>query len=166
LFVQNQQLKISEEPTDFSAPLSSHKTEWKTAGQIPSSSSLKCAQYVTATRDRRNVLRVSHSEFPLVSSCDFIAAPLSCLAIGAVENSYIGGVMKERTKIASVFILTAATDRAVKYMNTRITKIVVLGWGEGILGATDCVDFGTARTQDWKSEYEENSGLQIEELIH
>ena len=47
-------------------------------------------------------------------------------------------------------------------MNNRITKIVVLGWGEGNLGATDCVDFGTAGIQDGKNEYEENAGLQID----
>ena len=69
--------------------------------------------------------------------------------------------MNERTKVASVSILTAAADRAVKYMNSRITKIVVLGWGEGNMSATDCVDFGTAGIQDGKSEYEENAGLQI-----
>ena len=132
------------------------------AAQTLSSSSLTCAQYITATRDRRNVLRVSHSEFPLILSCDFIVAPLPCHTIRAMENPFNGGLTNERTKIASVSILTAASSRAVKYMNTRTTKIVVLGWGEGNLGATDCVDFETARIQDGKSEYEENSGLQIE----
>ena len=58
------------------------------------------------------------------------------------------------TEISSITILTAATDAALDYMTQNMTKIIVLGWGEGNLGATEKVDFGSAGIRSGMCHYE------------
>jgi len=38
-------------------------------------------------------------------------------------------------------------------MNSKITKIIVLGWGKGSLGMTDRIEFGTAGIKDGETKW-------------
>ena len=111
---------------------------------LSSSFELTCEQYVNATRNRKIKLRVSHPRLPSISTSDFIIAPLPTHTISTLQGAPIGQVLNDITPIESISILTCATHSAVTYMNEHITTIVVLGWGDGVLGATDNVEYGTA----------------------
>jgi len=114
---------------------------------------LTSQQYVTKCRDRRNFARVGHPDFPGIESSDVIIAPLPAHTIRTMANSYLGNTINIQTLLTSVSILTAATDKAVGYMNRHITKIIILGWGEGCIGATEHIDFGTAGIREGEFEY-------------
>ena len=119
--------------------------------------SLTILQYVNATRDPRNLLRVPHPDFSGIESSDFIIAPLPSHTIQQMENSPIGRGMNHT--ISSITVLTAATDEAIRYMNSRITKVVILGWGEGFLGSNATVRFGTAGIKKGCTDYSRSFGV-------
>lgn len=119
-----------------------------------SSSSLTCKQYVNATRDIKNKSRIAHRRIPSIETSDFIVAPLPTHTIDSMQRAPVGQTLHSITPIQSLSILTCATNPAVDYMNEKITKIIVLGWGNGNLGATDQVEFGTAGIKIGNSEYD------------
>ena len=123
---------------------------------LPSfSPSLTDEQYATAMKTSKTTERVSHEDYPYISTCDFIISPLPKHTMNAIQNCIsLGRVITEHNDISSIRILTAATDDAVKYMSQSITKIIILGWGEGSLGASENVDFGSAGIRDGTSQYD------------
>ena len=116
-------------------------------------------QYVTLCRDRRNFERVSHPDFPGIETSDVIIAPLPTHTIRTMANSYLGNAINIQTVITSVSILTAATGKAFDYMNSHIKRIVILGWGEGRIGATEKIDFGTAGIREGETDYPMSGGM-------
>ena len=122
------------------------------AREVPpsSSASLTCEQYVNATQSEKNKARVAVPRIPLINTSDFIIAPLPRHTISSMER---GNQLNRITPINATSILTCATTRAVSYLNSRITKIIVLGWGEGRMGATNNVEFGTAGIKIGTSGY-------------
>ena len=127
------------------------------AAQVPPSfsPSLTGEQYATATKRSKTSDRVSHEDYPRISTCDFIISPLPNHTMNVMQNSAaLGRVITEHNDISSITILTAATNGAVKYMSRSITKIIILGWGNGNLGASETVNFGSAGIRDGTSQYD------------
>lgn len=108
------------------------------------SPSLTCEQYVTATKHPLQADRVPHEKYTSIDTCDLIIAPLPRHTQNAMQNSIIGPPLFPESAISDISILTAATQEGADYMSKHITKIVVFGWGEGRLGATSHVNFGSA----------------------
>jgi hypothetical protein len=131
------------------------QTETRVVAEATSSPSLSLTldKYVNATKNKKNITRVKHPDFPIIDSCDFILAPLPAHTINVMRQSEIGHAMDEINAISSISILTAATSEAVQYMNSKITKIIVLGWGKGSLGMTDHIEFGTAGIKDGETKW-------------
>ena len=147
---QNSPFRITNDITGASefyilAVIRQNDTEM--AREVPpsSSASLTCEQYVNATRNEKNKARVADSRMPLINTSDFIFATLPRHTI---SNNQLNRI----TSINSTSILTCATTRAVSYVNSRITKIIILGWGDGRMGATNNVEFGTAGIKIGTSE--------------
>ena len=82
---------------------------------------------------------------PLNMPSDTFALPSSASLVTVITG---------HSEISSISILTAATDAAVKYLNQRISKIIILGWGEGNLGPSEKADFGSAGIRDGTSKYD------------
>jgi hypothetical protein len=75
--------------------------------------------------------------------------------MNVMQNSvFLGNVITGHNDISSISILTAATDTAVKYLSQPITKTIILGWGEGNMGASEKVDFRSAGIRDGTSQYD------------
>ena len=122
---------------------------------IPSFSPLTAEQYATATKTSKRTGRATHKDYPGISACDFIISPLPTQTLNVIHSSACSGTaVAGHNDISSISILTAATDAAVNYMTQCITKIIVLGWGEGNLGASEKVDFGSAGIRDGESQYD------------
>ena len=116
-------------------------------------------------RDRRNAIRQTHPDFPGIEASDLIA-PLLHIQLELWKTQYLGHAINIQTTITSISILTAATPNAVEYLNSRIKKIVILGWGEGTLGDTEQVNYGTAGIKEGESSYiGENSGANNSENV-
>lgn len=114
---------------------------------------LTSQQYLTACRNPRRFERVSHPDFPDIESSDIIIAPLPTHTIRNTQNSFLGNTINVHTLITPISILTAATSKAVDYMNEKVKKIVIIGWGDGVIGSTESLDFGTAGIRQGEKDY-------------
>jgi len=119
------------------------------------SSPLTSQQYVNACRNKEFATRRTHPDFPGIESSDFVLAPLPAHTISTMQNSYLGQCIHTHTAIPSISILTAATANAIDYMNRHIKKIIIFGWGQGTIGDTDNINFGTAGIKEGESTYRE-----------
>lgn len=114
---------------------------------------LTSQQYTTACKDLRNVVRQKHPDFPGIETSDFIVAPLPAHTIRTMQNSYLGSAINVLTTISCISVLTAASPKAVENMNSHIKSIIILGWGEGVLGDTEQANFGTAGIREGETSY-------------
>ena len=116
---------------------------------------LTSQQYVTSCRNGNIVTRTTHPDFREIESSDFILAPLPAHTIRTMENVYLGQAINTHSAISSISILTAATPNAIEYMNRNIKRIIILGWGEGTIGDTEQLNFGTAGIKEGETWYGE-----------
>ena len=137
----------------ITAVIPQHDKELAREVPPPSCSLLICEQYVNATKNPKIKSRVSHPRVPSISTSDFVIAPLPAHTISAMQPAPIGQALNRITPIQSISVLTCATPTSVAYMNDHITTIVVLGWGDGTLGATDKVEYGTAGIKAGTTRY-------------
>jgi hypothetical protein len=93
--------------------------------------------------------------YPYISTCGFIISQLPKHTMNVIQNfASLGRVITGHNDISPIAILTAATDAAVKYMSQRVTKIIIWGWGEGNLGASEKVEFGSVGIRDGTIQYD------------
>jgi hypothetical protein len=116
-------------------------------------------QFMSLSRDSTTSYRLA---IPALGSssrlADFILSPLAEFECTRLLNrtGYTRSILNTPDRAEDITFVAGCTQKAVKYLKSKIAKIIVYGFGDGEIGyGKEATSFGMAGIRNGSTEYQE-----------